>query len=205
MGAWTELVERETEAKKRSCAANHNSWKSAVNRKAGKTLGAIRTNNQSALEIMPRLFLASFLAAFLLLAGCASEEADVATDTEATNAAPEYLEDLVITDLVDGDGQMIQAGQRAEVHYTLWMRDTTAENHRGEMLQSSKEADRTFTFTVGQGGVIPGWDQGVPGMKVGGTRELRIPYRLAYGERGMPGGIPPRADLIFEIDLISIQ
>ncbi len=146
-----------------------------------------------------RLFFVGLFAAFFLLTGCASDGA------ESTDASTDdYLADLVITDLVEGDGQMVGAGQRAEVHYTLWYRDTSAENDRGEMIQSSKEANRTFAFMIGQGSVIDGWDQGVPGMKVGGTRELQVPYRLAYGESGSMG-IPGKSDLIFEIELVSIQ
>ena len=73
------------------------------------------------------------------------------------------------------------------------------------MIQTSKDRGTPIPFQIGVGRVIPGWDQGVPGMKIGGTRELRVPYALAYGERGMPGGIPGKADLIFEIELVDIQ
>ena len=155
--------------------------------------------------MMNRLVLVGLFVFSVFVIGCSSESSEQAASPTPEAASAAMLADLEIEDLVEGEGLGIQAGQRAEVHYTLWLRDVAAEDGRGEMLQSSKEADRTFTFTIGQGAVIAGWDQGVPGMKVGGTRELRIPYRLAYGERGMPGGVPPRADLIFEIDLISIQ
>lgn len=154
---------------------------------------------------MHRLFTASFLALILLLAGCASEGTETASDAETETATPEYLDDLLINDLIEGDGQMVQAGQRAVVHYTLWFRDPAAPDGRGRMVQSSKEADRPFGFAVGRPGVIDAWNQGVPGMKVGGTRELQVPYRLGYGERGMPGGIPGSQDLIFEIELLEIQ
>lgn len=153
--------------------------------------------------MMSRFLSVSLFALALLVAGCASENAEVAADAEEAEV-PEYLEDLVISDLVEGEGQVIQAGQRAEVHYTVWFRDTSAEGNRGRMLQSSKEADRTFTFMVGNDSVIQGWHQGVPGMKVGGTRELEVPYRLAYGEDGRPG-IPQKQDLVFEIELVSIK
>jgi|GEM_PF-740862 len=149
--------------------------------------------------IMPRLYLAGFLAAFLLLTGCTSEDSG-----SVDNDSAAYLEDLVITDLVEGEGQVIQAGQRAEVHYTVWFRDSSAEGNRGRMLQSSKQARQTFTFMVGNDSVIQGWHQGVPGMKVGGTRELEVPYRLAYGEDGRMG-IPGKQDLVFEIELVSIK
>lgn len=138
------------------------------------------------------------LAGMLFLAGCASD------DSSSVVTGLSYVDDLIINDLVEGEGTPVEAGRIAVVHYTLWLYDTEAEGGRGERLQSSKDSGRTFSFNVGQGGVIPGWDQGVPGMKVGGTRELIIPYRLAYGENGN-SGIPPKADLIFEIDLLEIQ
>lgn len=176
----------------------------AANLDPGKTLRASRSPNQQHAD-MNRTLVAVWALFALGLSGCASESTEPSASTSTESAQTAMLADLEIEDLVDGEGLGIQAGQRAEVHYTLWLRDTSTDSGRGEMLQSSKDTGRTFTFTIGQGSVIAGWDQGLPGMKVGGTRELRIPYRLAYGERGMPGGIPPRADLIFEIDLISIQ
>jgi FKBP-type peptidyl-prolyl cis-trans isomerase len=161
---------------------------------------------------MSRLFFASLFAVALLFAGCASESTETANvpaaESEdapaADNSTTDYLDDLVITDLVEGDGPMVQAGQRAVVHYTLWFRDASAENGRGRQVQSSKERNQPFGFTIGRGEVIDGWDQGVPGMKVGGTRELQVPYRLAYKEAGRTG-IPQRQDLIFEIELLEIQ
>jgi FKBP-type peptidyl-prolyl cis-trans isomerase len=111
---------------------------------------------------------------------------------------------MVITDLVEGDGNMIAAGQTAVAHYTLWFRDVSAEDEKGEMVQSSKEGGEPIPFQIGVGRVIAGWDQGVPGMKIGGTRELRVPYSLAYGEAGRPG-IPAMQDLIFEIELVDIR
>lgn len=152
---------------------------------------------------MSRILSLSLFALVFLIAGCASENADVAAEVDAE--APEYLEDLIITDLVEGDGNMIAAGQTAVAHYTLWFRDVTAEDEKGEMVQSSKEGGQPIPFQIGTGRVIPGWDQGVPGMKIGGTRELRVPYSLAYGEAGRPGGIPPKQDLIFEIELVEIR
>ena len=137
-------------------------------------------------------------AGMLLLAGCASDDA---SNVEAETTT---VDDLIITDLVEGEGTPIEAGRIAVVHYTLWLYDTGADGGRGERLQSSKDSGNPFSFNVGQGGVIDGWDQGVPGMKVGGTRELIIPYRLAYGEAGRPG-IPAKSDLLFEIDLLEIQ
>ncbi|MDE2996650.1 MAG: FKBP-type peptidyl-prolyl cis-trans isomerase [Bacteroidota bacterium] len=151
-----------------------------------------------------RLFsLLLFLA--LVVTGCASESVEQPAADAAEEPQSEYLEDLIITDLAEGDGNMISAGQTAVAHYTLWLRDVTQEGEKGEMIQTSKDRGTPIPFQIGVGRVIPGWDQGVPGMKIGGTRELRVPYALAYGERGMPGGIPGKADLIFEIELVDIQ
>jgi FKBP-type peptidyl-prolyl cis-trans isomerase FkpA len=134
----------------------------------------------------------------LLVAGCGEgkiEQPDSGADT---------LPDLLINDITVGDGPAITAGQVALVHYTLWFRDPAAADGKGQMIQSSKDSGNPFDFQIGRREVIDGWDQGVPGMKVGGVRELRVPSRLAYGEAGM-GPIPGNQDLIFEIELLEIR
>lgn len=100
-------------------------------------------------------------------------------------------------DLVEGDGAMPEVGQTVEVHYTGWLED-------GTIFDSSVLSGRPFTFALGTGSVIPGWDEGVATMRVGGKRQLVIPSELAYGETGSPGAIPPNATLIFEVELLSI-
>ena len=100
-------------------------------------------------------------------------------------------------DTVIGEGQIAQAGQQISVHYTGWL-----EN--GTKFDSSKDQNTPFNFSLGAGQVIRGWDEGVIGMKVGGTRQLMIPSELAYGERGAGGVIPPNAALIFEVELLNI-
>ena len=101
-------------------------------------------------------------------------------------------------DLVEGTGDTPQSGQTVVVHYTGWLED-------GTQFDSSVEGGQPFSFVLGQGGVIPGWDEGVATMKVGGKRQLRIPAELAYGEAGSGGVIPPGATLIFDIELLEIQ
>ncbi len=101
-------------------------------------------------------------------------------------------------DLVVGDGASPAQGQVVIVHYTGWLED-------GTVFDSSVERGEPFTFALGVGGVIPGWDEGVASMKVGGKRQLMIPADLAYGEQGSGGVIPPGATLIFDIELISIE
>ena len=95
-----------------------------------------------------------------------------------------------------GSGQTAKKGDTVEVHYTGWLKD-------GKKFDSSVDRGRPFSFKLGEGRVIKGWDEGVAGMKVGGKRKLIIPYQLAYGERGRPG-IPPKADLVFEVELLKV-
>jgi FKBP-type peptidyl-prolyl cis-trans isomerase FkpA len=105
---------------------------------------------------------------------------------------------LKIEDLVVGDGQEAKAGDLVQVHYTGWL-----EN--GTKFDSSRDRNQPFEFTLGQGQVIQGWDQGVTGMRVGGVRRLTVPPELAYGQRGAGNVIPPNATLIFEVELLGIK
>ncbi len=100
-------------------------------------------------------------------------------------------------DIVEGDGAAAESGQAITVHYTGWLTD-------GTVFDSSVERNQPLPFTLGQGSVIAGWDEGVVGMKVGGKRQLVIPADLAYGAEGRPG-IPPDATLIFEVELLTIE
>ncbi len=105
---------------------------------------------------------------------------------------------LVIEDMVDGGGDEATAGKRVSVHYTGWLTD-------GRKFDSSKDRNDPFEFPLGAGHVIAGWDQGVAGMKVGGTRRLTIPPQLGYGARGAGGVIPPNATLVFEVELLAVR
>ena len=111
---------------------------------------------------------------------------------------------LLMTDVVIGTGAEATAGQRVSVHYTGWLFDPAAANNRGKKFDSSKDRGDPFRFQLGAGQVIAGWDQGVQGMQVGGTRVLQIPPELGYGARGAGGAIPPNATLVFEVELLEV-
>jgi len=105
---------------------------------------------------------------------------------------------LEIEDQIVGEGDEAVAGQTVEVHYTGWLTD-------GTKFDSSHDREQTFSFKLGGGQVIAGWDQGVAGMKIGGARKLTIPADLGYGERGAGGVIPPNATLVFKVELIGLS
>jgi FKBP-type peptidyl-prolyl cis-trans isomerase len=105
---------------------------------------------------------------------------------------------LVSEDVVVGTGEEATKGHTVSVHYVGTFDD-------GRKFDSSRDRGQPFSFTLGGGQVIKGWDLGVAGMKVGGTRKLTIPYDLAYGERGYPGVIPPRSTLLFEVELLGVR
>jgi FKBP-type peptidyl-prolyl cis-trans isomerase FkpA len=114
---------------------------------------------------------------------------------------------LQMTDTVTGSGAEARPGRMVRVHYTGWLYDASKADKRGEKFDSSKDhGGQPFDFNLGAQEVIPGWDQGVAGMKVGGTRVLTIPPQLGYGQRGTPGGpIPPNATLVFEVELVEVK
>ncbi len=111
---------------------------------------------------------------------------------------------LEMVDVVEGAGAVAQKGQQVTVHYTGWLFDAAAANQRGRKFDSSKDRGDPFRFQLGAGMVIRGWDDGVQGMKVGGTRILTIPPELGYGPRGAGGVIPPNATLVFEVELLKV-
>jgi len=108
---------------------------------------------------------------------------------------------LQYEDTVAGDGATAKAGQRVKVHYTGWLYDNGTA---GAKFDSSKDRNQPFAFALGGGQVIKGWDEGVAGMQVGGVRRLVIPPHLGYGDRGAGGVIPPKATLLFEVELLEV-
>ncbi len=133
-------------------------------------------------------------------------QAQPATPPGTVVLAEPVLDPLVATDTKVGTGAEATAGSKVFVHYTGWLYKPMATRQRGRQFDSSLTRGAPLEFVLGTGRVIKGWDQGVLGMKVGGKRTLVIPSYLAYGKRGAPGGgIPPDADLIFDVELVNVK
>lgn len=122
------------------------------------------------------------------------------SDTPA-GPAPTSVGVYTQTDLVVGTGAVVNTGNRATVIYTGWLYDTGRPDGKGTQFDTGAG----FTFVVGAGQVIAGWDRGVPGMRVGGQRRLIIPPELAYGNRSPSAAIPANATLVFDITLTGVQ
>jgi len=120
--------------------------------------------------------------------------------SEPTAPTPEITTDsgLKYVDLVAGTGREATAGNQVSVHYTGWLTN-------GKKFDSSVDRNEPFSFPLGSGRVIKGWDEGVAGMKVGGKRKLTIPSQLGYGARGAGGVIPPNATLVFDVELLEVR
>jgi FKBP-type peptidyl-prolyl cis-trans isomerase len=127
--------------------------------------------------------------------GAASAAGDFAVDSAALTRT---ASGLGYQDVEVGDGAEAREGQVAVVHYTGWLTD-------GTKFDSSRDRGTPFSFPVGAGQVIAGWDEGVAGMKVGGRRKLVIPANLGYGEMGAPPVIPPGATLVFDVELLEVK
>jgi len=151
------------------------------------------------------------LSAVVWLAACSGNGAGEAADRggdaawSGSIALPSGdLAELAGIDVVVGDGAVVQNGDTAVVHYTGWLYDADAGNRRGAQFDSSRGFG-PFTFQLGAGRVIRGWDLGVAGMRVGGRRLLFIPADYGYGARGTPDGtIPPNAGLVFDVELVEV-
>jgi FKBP-type peptidyl-prolyl cis-trans isomerase FkpA len=137
----------------------------------------------------------------VLLAACKPEGTTAQLSREPV-PPPTELQKI---DIQKGTGEGISQGQVAVVHYTGWLYDPAAQAQKGAKFDSSRDRGQPFSFTIGHGDVIRGWDEGVQGMQPGGQRRLVIPPALGYGEVGAQNVIPPNATLVFEIELLEIQ
>lgn len=120
------------------------------------------------------------------------------TENQLVEEEKEMTEELLIEDIVEGDGDEVVVGAKVTVNYEGTLTD-------GTKFDSSYDRETPFTFIFGVGQVIPGWDEGLKGMKVGGKRKLTIPSELGYGESGAGDVIPPNATLIFEVELLEVE
>jgi FKBP-type peptidyl-prolyl cis-trans isomerase len=137
----------------------------------------------------------------LALGAAACGGGDDASPTSPSTPSAPYSQ----TDLRVGSGTEASAGRTAVVHYTLWLYDPAGAESKGRRIESSRDRGTPFGFRVGAGGVIQGWDRGVPGMRVGGERRLILPPELAYGAQGSGTAVPPNATLVFDIELLEVQ
>lgn len=144
---------------------------------------------------MRRLILL-MLSSLLFLAGCAGEPG---IPPGGSVAELQRIDEQV------GDGATATSGSDVTVHYTGWLYDENAPDQRGLKFDSSRDRGEPFTFLLGAGQVIRGWDDGVAGMRVGGKRTLLIPSDYGYGRRGAGRVIPPNASLVFEVELLDVK
>ncbi|EAV47683.1 FKBP-type peptidyl-prolyl cis-trans isomerase [Methylophilaceae bacterium] len=115
------------------------------------------------------------------------------------------MTEFITNDIKVGEGREAEKGLTVTVHYTGWIYDVNVSGKKGNKFDSSKDRGEPFTFVLGVGQVIKGWDQGFAGMKIGGSRTIIIPSDMGYGSRGAGNVIPPNADLIFDVELLGIQ
>jgi FKBP-type peptidyl-prolyl cis-trans isomerase len=142
---------------------------------------------------MRRLSVIFPFAAALLLAACGG-------NTETSSVTQ-----LIRQDDAVGTGAEARNGQVVTVHYTGWLYDQSRPDRKGAKFDSSRDRNEPFTFNLGAGQVIRGWDEGVAGMKVGGRRTLTIPPEMGYGAQGAGGVIPPNATLLFDVELLEVK
>ena len=147
---------------------------------------------------IPKLSFALLLSAAFVTTACSEHGATTSTTTEKSN-----MQMAIMTDVKVGEGAQATAGHMVSVHYTGWLYDEAAADHKGKKFDSSRDRGAPFEFPLGAGRVIKGWDTGVEGMKVGGQRTLVIPPNWATAQRGAGGVIPPNATLVLTWSLLG--
>jgi FKBP-type peptidyl-prolyl cis-trans isomerase FkpA len=149
------------------------------------------------------------LVALLLLAlanvGCNAADSQSQPKEKSAMTLPKAVNDLISIDQKVGDGAEAIPPVEVIVHYTGWLYDPSKPEGHGDKFDSSVDRGEPFTFYLGGGQVIRGWDEGVAGMKIGGKRTLIIPSHMGYGSRGAGGVIPPYATLMFDVELLGLR
>ena len=146
-----------------------------------------------ALPLLPLLFA-------VVAAACGGSEET--TPTQPSTPPPQGPATLQVVDLTTGEGAEATGSRTVVVHYTLWLYDPAGTDSKGTRIGSSRDAAQPLSFRMGSNAVIPGFEQGVTGMRVGGTRRVTVPPALAYGSTGN-GPIPPNSWIIFELELLA--
>jgi len=150
-----------------------------------------------------------WLLSLVLVASCQQSGEQAMPTNESMSGAGlqgrEAAPELIIEDIVLGEGAEAAAGASVTVHYTGWLYAPANPDNRGTKFDSSIDRGQPFEFPIGAGRVIRGWDEGVDGMRVGGKRVLIIPAEWGYGTRGAGDVIPPNATLVFEVELLEVD
>lgn len=163
---------------------------------------------------MPRAKLLFAMLTLVLSSGPAwsgDTAAELAASAETPAAVPaipvaDAGPQLLTEDLRAGFGEVARSGNQLIVHYTGWLYEPRALGYRGKKFDSSRDRGQPFTFRLGEGRVIKGWEAGILGMRVGGLRRLVIPPEMAYGSRGFGNGlIPPNSTLVFDVELLGVE
>ena len=154
------------------------------------------------MKILPKITFIATVSLAALMVGCSDKpRKSEMTGSTIIHSSRAFTK----TDVRLGTGAAARVGQQVAVHYTGWIYDPSSPNQRGAQFDSSRTSGRPFTFPLGAGKVIKGWDLGVAGMRVGGQRTLIIPSDMAYGARGAGSDIPPHSTLIFDVELLGIR
>jgi FKBP-type peptidyl-prolyl cis-trans isomerase len=127
------------------------------------------------------------------------------TDPEEDRKSQTDRTRLEIIEVAAGTGAEARPGRRVAMHYTGWLYHPDKPSRHGRQFDSSRDRGEPLEFTIGAGEMIAGWDEGIPGMKVGGKRTLIVPPGMAYGRQGMSPLIPPNATLVFDVELMSVK
>ena len=171
-----------------------------------------RRSRIKALIVSPQVFLSRSLAlasavaaVFIAPSGITLALAADTAPTVPQSKLDAKVPQLQISDTTVGAGAEAVSGKTVVVHYTGWLYDSVAADKKGRKFDSSVDRGQPFTFPLGAGKVIRGWDEGVAGMRVGGKRTLVIPPAMGYGSRGAGGVIPPDATLLFDVELLGVR